>query len=49
MVDDLDDAALLLAAAERQLATLPVEARNQLPLCAAATYLRRARRALATP
>jgi hypothetical protein len=44
-----DDAVLLLSAAERQLAALPVEARNQLPVCAGATYLRRAGRALATP
>jgi hypothetical protein len=49
ILDIHDDAVLLLAAAERQLAALPVEARNQLPVCAGATYLRRARRALATP
>jgi hypothetical protein len=49
LVDPRDDAALLLAAAERRLAVLPVEARNQLPVCATATYLRRAQRALATP
>ena len=49
MADPLDDAAYLLAAADRQLAALPAEARNQLPLCAAATYLRRARQALAMP
>ena len=47
ILDIHDDAVLLLAAAERQLAALSVEARNQLPVCAAATYLRRARRALA--
>jgi hypothetical protein len=49
MVDLLDNPASLLAAADRQLRALPAEARNQLPVCAAATYLRRARRALATP
>jgi hypothetical protein len=48
-LDVHDDAVFLLAAAERQLAALPAEARNKLPVCAAATYLRRARRALATP
>jgi hypothetical protein len=49
MVDLGEDAASLLAAAERQLTALPAEARNQLPVCTAAAYLRRARRALATP
>ena len=48
ILDIHDDAAWLLAAAERQLAALPAEARNQLPVCAAATYLRRSCRALAT-
>ena len=49
LVDSVGDSQLLLVAAERQLAALPAQARNQLPVCAAATYLRRARRALATP
>lgn len=44
-----DNAASLLAAAERQLAALPADVRNQVPMCAAAIYLRHARRALATP
>jgi hypothetical protein len=47
--DTHDEVVLLLAAAERQLAAVSAEARNQLPVCAAAAYLRRARQALARP
>jgi len=42
------DAGALLLAAEQQLAQLPPSVRNALAVCAAASYLRRARRALVT-
>jgi len=46
-VDSAEPGALL-AAAEAELIGLPPQLRNQVAVCAAAAYLRRARRALAT-
>lgn len=44
-----DDAGWLLADAERVVSQLPDHVRNQVAVCAAMSYLRRARRALVIP
>lgn len=48
-VRSMDDAGALLADAESVVSQLPEQVRNEIAVCAAMSYLRRARRALVIP